>query len=135
MGWQSQAARRPRMPSPDYFSVVPTLMDPTLTSKYFMDLSIRLYLKIQNIFYMYWSVLFWHCRYLVNICNSVNCYTMIATKCTYYRQITCVVGIILCILVPKSNQISWPLRKTWYQFLKYLFKSSNHTTNQSLCNT
>ena len=45
MGWRSQAARRPRMPSPDYFSVVPTLMDPTLTSKYFMDLSILLYSK------------------------------------------------------------------------------------------
>ena len=75
MGWPSQAARRPRMPSPDYFSVVPTLMDPTLTSKYLMDLSILLYLKIQNIFYMYWSVLFWHYRYHVNICNNVNCYT------------------------------------------------------------
>ena len=105
MGWRSQAARRPRMPSPDYFSVVPTLMDPTLTSKYLMDLSILLYSKIQNILYMYWSVLFWHYRYHVDICNIVNCYTMIAIKCTYYRQITCVVGIILCILVPKSNHI------------------------------
>ena len=89
MGWRSQAARRPRMPSPDYFSVVPTLMDPTLTSKYLMDLSILLYLKIQTIFYMYWSVLFWHYRYHVNICNNVLCYIyiMITTKCTYYRQI------------------------------------------------